>query len=748
MRHWFKVACMIILSFFVIGNFQQDVQASSKSTTYYVAKTANLYNGTSSKKKQIDVVDINNKLTTKTSKYSKMYEVTYKGKKGYVYASRLSTKPVTVTKYVDEKSNLYDKTKKKKIATLEINTKVTTTSPLSDKMVEVTYKGKKGYIYISRLSSKPVPVTYFITEKTNLYDSSKKKKIANLEINAKVTTASLLSDKMVEVTYNGKKGYVYTNRLATKGKQFTVYASKLDSSKAPVSVPVYGKNNVLLAQVPTNTKLVTTSVLSEKTYEVLYNGQIAYVRSSDTSAKPYSNNNSYGISHITQYQMEQIVQQQNSEEFKVPAFDGTKIRNIPSAKGYDKFGNLINLDVWDTWPLQDGNGQVATYNGYNIVFGLAGNPIDSEDTFVYMFYQKAGETSLDSWKNAGRVFGDSDKFVPNDPYLKYQTQEWSGSATLTSDGKIRLFYTDFSGSPEDGGTGYSKQTLTTAQINVSQPDNETIKIEGVEDHKSIFDGDGKIYQNVQQFINEGAFSTKDNHTLRDPHYIEENGRKFLVFEGNTGTETGYHGDNSLYNKAYYGGDDNYYIETQAKLFNNGKKKIASLANGAIGIIEINDDYTLKKVMQPLIASNTVTDEIERANVFELNGKWYLFTSSRGSKMAVDGVTNNDIYMLGYVSDSLTGEFKPLNGTGLVLYMNLPKDDVTFTYAHYAIPQKEGNNVVITSYMTNRGQFINRRSTFAPSFLVNIQGSTSSVVKNNILEQGQITLEEGTSSYTK
>ena len=36
-------------------------------------------------------------------------------------------------------------------------------------------------------------------------------------------------------------------------------------------------------------------------------------------------------------------------------------------------------------------------------------------------------------------------------------------------------------------------------------------------------------------------------------------------------------------------------------------------------------------MKPLITSNTVTDEIERANVFKMNGKWYLFTDSRGSK---------------------------------------------------------------------------------------------------------------------
>ncbi|EDS05566.1 putative levansucrase [[Clostridium] scindens ATCC 35704] len=223
-----------------------------------------------------------------------------------------------------------------------------------------------------------------------------------------------------------------------------------------------------------------------------------------------------------------------------------------------------------------------------------------------------------------------------------------------------------------------------------------MNINGVEDYKSIFDGDGKTYQNVQQFIDEGNYSSGDNHTLRDPHYVEDKGHKYLVFEANTGTEDGYQGEESLFNKAYYGKSTSFFRQESQKLLQSDKKRTAELANGALGMIELNDDYTLKKVMKPLIASNTVTDEIERANVFKMNGKWYLFTDSRGSKMTIDGITSNDIYMLGYVSNSLTGPYKPLNKTGLVLKMDLDPNDVTFTYSHFAVPQAKGNNVVITA----------------------------------------------------
>ncbi|MEK3914128.1 glycoside hydrolase family 68 protein [Paenibacillus sp. FSL H7-0331] len=446
----------------------------------------------------------------------------------------------------------------------------------------------------------------------------------------------------------------------------------------------------------------------------------------------------YGFSHITRSDMLKIPTQQKSDQFKAPAFDASKVKNILSAKGYDEVGNLIDLDVWDSWPLQNGDGTVANYNGYNIVFALAGDPKRGWDTFIYMFYQKVGDTSLDSWKNAGRVFKDSDKNVPNDTILNNQAEEWSGSATLTSDGKVRLFYTNrHPWSPDSG--FYGKQTLTTAQVNVSRPDMSTLKIDGVEDLKSIFDGgDGKIYQNVMQGIEAENYS--DNHTLRDPHYVEDKGHKYLVFEANTGTEVGYSGAESLYNKVFYEGSEKFFQAEKNKLLQSPKKRSAELANGALGIIELNDDYTLKKVMKPLIASNTVTDEIERANVFKMNGKWYLFTDSRGSKMTIDGIGKNDVYMLGYVSDSLTGSYEPLNGSGLVLNMNLDPNDLTWTYSHFAVPQADGKNVVITSYMTNRGIFADKKSTFAPSFLLNIKGSKTSVVKNSILEQGQLTID--------
>jgi levansucrase len=205
------------------------------------------------------------------------------------------------------------------------------------------------------------------------------------------------------------------------------------------------------------------------------------------------------------------------------------------------------------------------------------------------------------------------------------------------------------------------------------------------------------------------------------------------------TANGYQEYRSLYNKAYYGGDDNYFNSSKNSLLARTDRDSVIKANAAVGIIELNDDYTLKTVMKPLVTANLVTDEIERPNVVKINGKWYLFTITKGYNQRVDGFPSDNTYMLGYVSDNLTGPYKPLNDTGLVLTGNEGYNSRTYTYAYYGMPVSSGsNNLLITSYMTNRNVSSTQHSTFAPSFLLTVNGNQTQVQQNSVLEQGQIT----------
>ncbi|MDF2910955.1 MAG: Levansucrase, partial [Sporolactobacillus laevolacticus] len=703
---------------------------SSKTHHYYVTKTAYLYNSKSKKKHRLLKIPINYKLSTKSSSKAKLLKAKVKGKNGYVYKSKVTAKPKKVTRYVVKRSYLYSSNKKhkKRKATLPVNVKVKTTSALSSKMYHVSYKGKKGYIKKANLATKKVP-----------------RKNSAVTKDTKATAAPAVQPN---------------NGIAVSGPSSNVNSGS--TSNNPNQVAQTGTGNTssdsnTMSNLPNSSTSEQTANSgssqdhSSPATQPEQNQNSDQDTTDDPTATPSAYTETYGTSQITRYAVSQFPLQEKDSRYRMPNFDARGILNIPSAKDTK---TLKDLDVWDSWPLQNPDGTVADYHGYHLVFALAGDPNNGNDTFIYLFYQKIGEQSLDSWKNAGRVFKANDKINSKDANLKNQTQEWSGSAILTNDSKdrkVRLFYTDFSG------TSSNKQTLTTAQVNLLCQPNDTdtpITIQGVEDYKSIFDGgDGKLYQNIQQFVDEGAFSSGDNATLRDPHYVEDNGRKYLVFEGNTGSDDGYQGENSLYNKAYYGGSNQFFGSDQNKLLKSSKRKLASLANGALGFIELDDAYNLKKVMKPLITSNLVTDEIERANVFKFKGKWYLFTDTRGSKMALDNISPNMIYMLGYVSDHLTGPYKPLNGTGLVLASDESGSSRTFTYSHFCIlpNNSQSNDVVVTSYMTNRGYFKNQRSTFAPSFLVTLAGDKTSVRQQKILEQGQLTTNDsvnGNNTYTQ
>lgn len=105
----------------------------------------------------------------------------------------------------------------------------------------------------------------------------------------------------------------------------------------------------------------------------------------DDNVKPYKE--TYGTSQITRQDMKEMIGQHGDDRYTVPSFDASSIKNIDSATKIDENGNEIKMDVWDTWPLQNPDGTVADYNGYQIVFGLAGDPKDASDTFIYMFYK-------------------------------------------------------------------------------------------------------------------------------------------------------------------------------------------------------------------------------------------------------------------------------------------------------------------------------------------------------------------------
>lgn len=420
--------------------------------------------------------------------------------------------------------------------------------------------------------------------------------------------------------------------------------------------------------------------------------------------------------------------------YAVPFFKASEIKNMPAATTKDAQTNIVQpLDVWDSWPVQDvRTGQVANWNGYQLVIAMMGVP-NQNDNHIYLLYNKYGDNELSHWKNAGAIFGYNATAL---------SQEWSGSAVLNSDNSIQLFYTKVDTS--DNNTNHQKIASATLYLNNNDGN---VSIAQVANDHVVFEGDGYYYQTYEQWraTNKGA----DNIAMRDAHVIEdENGDRYLVFEASTGLEN-YQGDDQIYNWVNYGGNDAFNIHSLFQILSNSDiKSRATWANAAIGILKLNNDEKNPQVAQvysPLLSAPMVSDEIERPNVVKLGDKYYLFAATRlnrGSNddawMKANYAVGDNVAMIGYVADSLTGTYKPLNESGVVLTASVPANWRTATYSYYAVPVAgKDNQLLVTSYITNRNEVAGKGmdSTWAPSFLLQINPDNTTTVLAKMTNQG-------------
>ncbi|KRM17741.1 hypothetical protein FC40_GL001131 [Ligilactobacillus hayakitensis DSM 18933 = JCM 14209] len=425
--------------------------------------------------------------------------------------------------------------------------------------------------------------------------------------------------------------------------------------------------------------------------------------------------------------------------YAIPYFNGNKIKNMPAATTRDaQTGEVADLDIWDSWPVQDPKtGYVQNWNGYQLVVAMMGEPYKN-DLHLYLLYNKYGDGKFENWRNAGAIFGYNSNSL---------LQQWSGSATLNSDGSVQLFYTQVDTTDQNS----NHQKLATATINLAVEGDE-VKIKSVENDRVIFEGDGKKYQSYEQWTqSDRGF---DNIAMRDAHIIEDdNGNRYLIFEASTGLDN-YEGEDQIYNWVNYGGDAKYNVDNFFRLsqsvdaIGENMNKRARYANAALGIVRISNDEKrpeVVEVLDPLVTTNMVSDEIERPNAFKLGDKYYVFTASRlnhGTNVEqwtkVDQQIGDNVVMLGYYSDKLTGDYKPLNGDGTVLTASVPANWRTATYSYYAVPfEGSTDKVLVTQYMSNRSEVAGKgmNATLAPSFLLQINPDGTTQVLGEMTDQG-------------
>lgn len=277
--------------------------------------------------------------------------------------------------------------------------------------------------------------------------------------------------------------------------------------------------------------------------------------------------------------------------------------------------------IWDTWFLRDRQGRVTDLDGWRVAFSLTA-PTDllpgkrHDVATIRYYYSRDGH----DWQRGGEVF---------DPERSFGSRQWAGSALLDDDGSLYLYYTA-SGRANETDLTYEQRlavgyggTVTTAEDGVT--------LDGPWTHEVLLEADGDIYQAEAQSQSGHVY------TFRDPWFFEDpnTGRTFLVFEANTNR-----GDRP---------DD---------------PEVASF-DGCVALAESPTGDPLDwERRPPILDAVGVNQELERPHVVVRDDRYYLFVSSHEFTFApglprVEG-------LFGFAADCLTGDYEPLNDSGLVV----------------------------------------------------------------------------------
>ena len=291
---------------------------------------------------------------------------------------------------------------------------------------------------------------------------------------------------------------------------------------------------------------------------------------------------------------------------------------------------------WDMWPVQDRDGFVATIRGRE--FWMALSAPDRGDPGLRHFEAKIRllERKSGAWLDLGDVLPE---------FAVDYEREWAGSAVTDGEG-VTLYFTAAGTDQRPG--GYQQRL--------------------VEAH-AIFDNDGlpKAWTAPRPSISEFApeYMLADAHegeagkikAFRDPAYFRDpsDGQEYLIFTASlAGTSSDY--------------------------------------NGAVGIARRTDDGW--SLLPPLIHADGVNNELERAHVVFHEGCYYAFWVTQRSTFA-PGLSHAPNGLYGMVSNSLMGEYRPLNGSGLVLAN--PDEEPLQSYSWFVTRE-----LLVSSFVDFRG----------------------------------------------
>ncbi len=308
-----------------------------------------------------------------------------------------------------------------------------------------------------------------------------------------------------------------------------------------------------------------------------------------------------------------------------------------------------DVHVWDTWLLRDQYGKVTTVDGWRVLFSLTA-PADllpgkrHDVAEIRYFYSRDGR----EWHSGGVVFDGE----------TLGQRQWAGSA-LYRDGELYLYYT--AAGDETAAELTYGQRVAAAHGGTVRTTADGVSVEGPWHHEILLEPDGHWYETEDQ-------SRGMAYTFRDPWFFTDpaTGETTLLFEANVPVPEG---------SDACGGDQH-----------------RQEFNGCVGLaVSPTGDPLEWELRPPIIDAVCVNQELERPHVVVVDGRYYLFVSSHMHTFA-PGLEGYDA-LYGFVADSLRGDYRPLNGTGLVV--TNPANAPFQAYSWMAFPHRE--EVLVQSF---------------------------------------------------
>ena len=415
--------------------------------------------------------------------------------------------------------------------------------------------------------------------------------------------------------------------------------------------------------------------------------------------------------------------------------DAKKIRlnDTNVAPKIEEFVNLAeeaNVWVWDSWVLRNRDTSLARVNGYYVLFSLiASRNLAPEERHsnarIGYWYSQDGR----NWTFAGRVFPEEDGLG---------SRQWSGGA-LYDQGNLYLFYTAVGRKREplvrfEQRIAVAKAKIVTNGQGVSftdwTPHQIIVAPEGVHYQTKIqanYTLSGLVEPDPGPSDEAADGSHNIIYSFRDPWFFQDpvDGKSYLLFAANTpGTPQ----------------EKTCSLDNIGNI-SNSDKILPGVGDysGSVGIAVAPDPDNLFvwKRLPAIFHAQCVNQQLEVPRFVFKDGKYYLFVSSHKFTFPKDLRDTGLDALYGFVSDSLYGEYTPLNESGLVL--GNPEDNPIQTFAWIVLP-----NEVVLSYIqyTDLGevphQLINQQSikfqrerfggTLAPTIQLEIRGNKTKIIR--------------------